>query len=108
DLRPNNAPQSQAAPAPIPDAAPQAAPAQSRSGWSVQIASLSNPESAQALRDQLISKGFDAYVRVSRGLNRVFVGPVAERQEANRLRDRLSQQQRLDGFVVQYQPANGG
>ncbi|WP_312452683.1 type II secretion system secretin GspD [Stutzerimonas nitrititolerans] len=108
DLRPNNAPQSQAAPAPIPDAAPQAAPAQSRSGWSVQVASLSNPESAQALRDQLTSKGFDAYVRVSRGLNRVFVGPVAERQEANRLRDRLSQQQRLDGFVVQYQPANGG
>ncbi|MCO7546998.1 type II secretion system secretin GspD [Stutzerimonas nitrititolerans] len=108
DLRPNNAPQSQAAPAPIPDAAPQAAPAQSRSGWSVQVASLSNPESAQALRDQLTSKGFDAYVRVSRGLNRVFVGPVAERQEAYRLRDRLSQQQRLDGFVVQYQPANGG
>lgn len=108
DLRPNNAPQSQAAPAPIPDAAPQAAPAQSRSGWSVQVASLSNSESAQALRDQLTSKGFDAYVRVSRGLNRVFVGPVAERQEANRLRDRLSQQQRLDGFVVQYQPGNGG
>ncbi|WP_312963317.1 type II secretion system secretin GspD [Stutzerimonas nitrititolerans] len=108
DLRPNNAPQSQAAPAPIPDAAPQAAPAQSRSDWSVQVASLSNPESAQALRDQLISKGFDAYVRVSRGLNRVFVGPVADRQEANRLRDQLSQQQRLDGFVVQYQPGHGG
>jgi len=106
DLRSNNAPQSHAAP--VPEAAPQAAPVQLRSGWAIQVASLSNPESAQALRDQLTSKGFDAYVRVSRGLNRVFVGPVADRQEANRLRDQLSQQQRLDGFVVQYQPGNGG
>src|SRR5690606_6225775 len=108
DLRSNNAPQSQVTPAPMPEAVPQATPVQPRSGWAIQLASLSSRESAEALRDQLISKGFDAYVRVSSGLNRVFVGPVANRQQANRLRDQLSQQQRLDGFVVQYQPGSGG
>jgi general secretion pathway protein D len=30
----------------------------------------------------------------------VYAGPLADRDEANRLRDRLSAEQRLDGIVV--------
>lgn len=76
-------------------------PAPGRSGWAVQLASMRNADNAAALRDRLIAEGFDAYVQTSADLHRVFAGPVSERSEANRLRARLSQEQRLDGFVVQ-------
>ena len=62
---------------------------------------MRNADNAAALRDRLIAEGFDAYVQTSNGLHRVFAGPVSERTEANRLRTQLSQEQRLDGFVVQ-------
>lgn len=72
--------------------------------WSIQLASLSNRASAEALVQKLRSGGYNAYVRTVSGMNRVFVGPVVERSEANRLRDQLQQQQKLDGFVVRFQP----
>ncbi len=40
-------------------------------------------------------------------MNRVFVGPVIERAEADRLRDQLTRQQKLNGFVVRFQPERG-
>lgn len=58
------------------------------------------------MRDKLIAEGFSAYIQTSTGLYRVFVGPFSERAEANRLRERLSTEQRLDGFVVRLVPAN--
>ncbi|MBS7690072.1 SPOR domain-containing protein [Pseudomonas lalucatii] len=38
------------------------------------------------------------------GMNRVFVGPLIERAEADRLRDQLKRQHKLNGFVVRFQP----
>ncbi|WP_312226465.1 SPOR domain-containing protein [Stutzerimonas nitrititolerans] len=72
--------------------------------WSVQLASLSNRESAEALTGKLRSQGYNAYVRTFEGMNRVFVGPLVERAEANRLRDVLERQQKLKGFVVRFKP----
>ena len=72
--------------------------------WSVQLASLSNRESAEALRAKLRSQGYNAYLRTFEGMNRVFVGPLIERAEANRLRDVLERQQKLKGFVVRFKP----
>ncbi|MHB0844329.1 SPOR domain-containing protein [Stutzerimonas nitrititolerans] len=72
--------------------------------WSVQLASLSNRESAEALTAKLRSQGYNAYVRTFEGMNRVFVGPLVERSEANRLRDVLERQQKLKGFVVRFKP----
>lgn len=72
--------------------------------WSVQLASLSNRESAEALTAKLRSQGYNAYVRTFEGMNRVFVGPLVERAEANRLRDVLERQQKLKGFVVRFKP----
>jgi DedD protein len=72
--------------------------------WSVQLASLSNRASAENLQKTLRSQGYNAYIRSADGMNRVFVGPVIERAEADRLRDLLRRQQKLDGFIVRFQP----
>ena len=75
--------------------------------WSVQLVSLSNRASADALQKTLRNQGYNAYVRSSGGMNRVFVGPLLERAEADRLRDLLGKQQNLKGFVVRFQPERG-
>ncbi|MGX9761929.1 SPOR domain-containing protein [Pseudomonas shahriarae] len=104
------------APAPKPVAPQPAAPGKPDVGqsridpnglpisWSVQLASLSNRESAEALQKTLRSQGYNAYIRTANGKNRVFVGPLIERAEADRLRDLLGRQQNLKGFVVRFQP----
>lgn len=75
--------------------------------WSVQLASLSSRESAESLQKNLRSQGYNAYIRSADGKNRVFVGPLIERAEADRLRDLLNRQQNLKGFVVRFQPERG-
>lgn len=75
--------------------------------WSVQLASLSSRESAEKLQKTLRSQGYNAYIRSADGKNRVFVGPLIERAEADRLRDLLNRQQNLKGFVVRFQPERG-
>lgn len=75
--------------------------------WSVQVASLANRASAESLQKKLRSQGYNAYIRTADGKNRVFVGPLIERAEADRLRDLLSRQQNLKGFVVRFQPERG-
>ncbi|CDH76292.1 SPOR domain-containing protein [Pseudomonas aeruginosa] len=104
-------PPSQPQPAPAPPSPP---PAEKRldannlpQSWSVQLASLSNRARAEELQKTLRSQGYNAYIRSFDGMNRVFVGPVIQRAEADRLRDQLSKQQKLNGFVVRFQPERG-
>lgn len=103
-------------PEPVVTAPAQAEPAKSVShldanslpvSWSVQLASLSSRERAVELQQRLRAQGYNAYVRSVDGMNRVFVGPVIERAEANRLRDQLNRQQKLNGFIVRFQPEQG-
>jgi DedD protein len=75
--------------------------------WSVQVASLTSRENAESLQKELRSQGYNAYIRSSDGKNRVFVGPLIERAEADRLRDLLDRQKKLKGFVVRFQPERG-
>lgn len=75
--------------------------------WSVQLASLSSSDGAQNLQKTLRSQGYNAYIRSVDGMNRVFVGPLIERAEADRLRDQLNRQHKLNGFVVRFQPEAG-
>ena len=72
--------------------------------WSVQLASLASRSSAEVLQQKLRSKGYNAYIRSFDGKNRVLVGPVVERSEADRLRDQLGRQHDLNGFVVRFEP----
>ncbi|MCP1642674.1 DedD protein [Pseudomonas citronellolis] len=114
--------QQPAAPAPRPAQQPATPPAQASApaapaqrldadklavSWSVQLASLSNRARAEELQKSLRSQGYNAYVRSFDGMNRVFVGPVIERAEADRLKEQLSKQQKLNGFVVRFQPERG-
>ena len=100
---------------PQPPAAPPSPPPAERrrdannlpQSWSVQLASLSNRARAEELQKTLRSQGYNAYIRSFDGMNRVFVGPVIQRAEADRLRDQLSKQQKLNGFVVRFQPERG-
>ena len=107
----------EAAPAPPPSAPPPAqasAPVQAPVSrldangvpvsWSVQLASLSSRSGAENLQKTLRSQGYNAYIRSVDGMNRVFVGPLIERLEADRLRDQLNRQHKLKGFVVRFQP----
>ncbi|NMX73254.1 SPOR domain-containing protein [Pseudomonas sp. WS 5532] len=107
------------APAPKPVAPQPAAPGKPDVGqsridpnglpisWSIQLASLANRESADALQKKLRAQGYNAYIRSADGKNRVFIGPLIERAEADRLRDLLGRQQNLNGFVVRFQPERG-
>jgi len=75
--------------------------------WSIQLASLSNRAGADNLQKTLRSQGYNAYIRSADGMNRVYVGPLIERAEAERLRDVINRQQNLKGFVVRFQPERG-
>ena len=97
-----------------PAAPPSPPPAEKRldannlpQSWSVQLASLSNRARAEELQKTLRSQGYNAYIRSFDGMNRVFVGPVIQRAEADRLRDQLSKPQKLNGFVGRFQPERG-
>lgn len=72
--------------------------------WSVQLASLSSRDGAEKLQKTLRAQGYNAYIRTFEGMNRVFVGPLVERAEADRLRDQLNRKQKLNGFVVRFKP----
>lgn len=72
--------------------------------WSIQLASLSNRAGAEKLQQTLRSQGYNAYVRSAGGMNRVYVGPLIERAEAERMRDAINRQNSLKGFVVRFQP----
>lgn len=116
------APAVKPAPKPAAPAAPATSPAQvatkpaTPSGvdanglsvsWSVQLASMSNRANADNLQKTLRTQGYNAYIRTADGVNRVFVGPLIERAEADRLRDQLDKQQKLKGIVVRFQPERG-
>lgn len=100
------------APAPAAPAAKPAAPSKIDANglpvsWSIQLASLSNRAGAENLQKTLRSQGYNAYIRSADGMNRVFVGPLIERAEAERLRDVINRQQNLKGIVVRFQPERG-
>jgi len=75
--------------------------------WSIQLASLSNRAGAESLQNTLRSQGYNAYIRSAGGMNRVYVGPLIERAEAERVRDAINRKQNLKGFVVRFQPERG-
>ena len=109
------------APAPKVESRPAAAPAPAATAsapskidanglpvsWSIQLASLSNRAGAESLQNTLRSQGYNAYIRSAGGMNRVYVGPLIERAEAERVRDAINRKQNLKGFVVRFQPERG-
>ncbi|QOW25056.1 SPOR domain-containing protein [Lysobacter sp. H23M47] len=95
------------APAPAkPEPAPatsQPAPAAAGVGFVVQLGAFGNPAEATALRDRARSQGLSAFVEQVRSgdatLNRVQVGPVADRAAADQLKAQAAAKLGISGFV---------
>ena len=79
--------------APAAQSAPQAV-APTEGPWTVQVGSFSQAENAEALRRRLVADGFEPFVsRVATDagtMHRVRVGPVPDREAAERLLKQLS------------------
>lgn len=101
-------PEPKPAPAPKPEtavAAPAApaAPAASSVGFAVQLGAFGQAAEANALRDKVRAAGFSAFVeqvRTDKGtLNRVRVGPVANRADAENLKAQVAAKVGVAGMV---------
>ncbi len=90
------------APKPAATATPTA-PAASSVGFAVQLGAFGKPADANALRDKVRAAGFSAFVeqvRTDNGvLNRVRVGPVANRAEAEQLKAQVAAKVGIVGMV---------
>lgn len=77
--------------------------------WSVQLASVSSEDKAEAISRDLASSGWKPYTTRHDGKSRVFVGPFSTRAEANAQMDELARKKTLNGFVLRYlEPAASG
>jgi len=80
-----------------------AAPAASSIGFAVQLGAFGQAAEANALRDKVRAAGFSAFVeqvRTDKGtLNRVRVGPVANRAEAENLKAQVASKVGVAGMV---------
>ena len=96
------APKPEPAVAAAPVSAP-AAPAASGVGFAVQLGAFGQAAEANALRDKVRAAGFSAFVeqvRTDKGtLNRVRVGPVANRAEAENLKAQVASKVGVAGMV---------
>ncbi|WP_313348543.1 SPOR domain-containing protein [Stenotrophomonas sp.] len=95
---PKPAPTTAAKPVDVP-----AAPAASSVGFAVQLGAFGQAAEANALRDKVRAAGFSAFVeqvRTDKGtLNRVRVGPVANRAEAENLKAQVASKVGVAGMV---------
>ena len=92
-----------AAPAPQPAAPRASTPAAAATGFAVQLGAFGSAEEAVKLRDRARSAGFSAFVeqvRTDKGvLNRVRVGPVASRDQADQLKAQVASKLGVSGIV---------
>ena len=74
--------------------------------WVVQLASFSESSRAASLRDELVEQGYAAFIQTAANdtgtFSRVLIGPELQRDEADRLRDRLLEKTKLKGQVVRF------
>ena len=88
-----------------PVAAATVAPPPVSDPFTVQVAALRAPEAAEAFADRLIAKGFPAYVVEPSpegpvAMYRVRVGRYADHDEAERVRQRLQQEEQLTPWIT--------
>ena len=114
NVRSPPAPAPKAVPPPqraVPAAAPKAAdkpapkgPGAPTEGWVVQLGSFSNHLNAQALRDRLQKKGYQAFVEsgssVGSKVTRVYVGPHPRRETSQAELEALYKETGLKGLIL--------
>jgi cell division septation protein DedD len=91
--------------APVVPEVPVAAAPPSRAGFAVQVGAFAQSGEAEKLEAQLRRKGLPAYVQPATGARdsrwRVRVGPLATRDEADRVATRLKTQEKLPVWVLE-------
>lgn len=79
-------------------------------GWLLQVISYSEEPKAKHFRDQLIEKGYPAFMRkasTSKGLHyRVFIGPKLDRAEIVKIKSEVDKTFKLNTWVVNMTPDN--
>lgn len=97
---PSDVPDKPSSPAPEP-ATPAAT---TEGGWVIQQASFSSADNAENFRTTLIEQGYNAYTRAAQSsgktIVRVYVGPLASREAAGKVRDELSRRHKDKGQIV--------
>lgn len=83
---------------------PAKPPATTEGGWVIQQASFSSAENAENFRSTLVEQGYNAYTRAvessGKTIVRVYVGPLASREAAGKVRDELSRRHKDKGQIV--------
>ena len=86
-------------------APPVTATAGTQGGWVLQVGSFTQEGNAVSLRDSLSKAGYQVSVLEVKGasglVHRVLIGPVSDRQAAEKLRDKLSREQKLTALVLE-------
>jgi DedD protein len=89
---------------PAPDRRARAAPEPAAGHFAVQVGAFGEPDVAERLAESLRGKGFAVYVSPGAGSGdgrwRVRVGPLATREEAERVAGRLKAQEKLPTWVL--------
>lgn len=99
----------------VPQAAePVAAPepkAAATGDWVIQLGSFSSNSNAEGLSETLRTQGYNSYTHSvtvqGKSITRVYVGPLASRDAASRLRDELASKRGSKGLVVAYDADSG-
>lgn len=93
-----------------PAATPAPKPAAS-GDWVIQLGSFSSSGNAEGLSATLRTQGYNSYTHSvtvqGKTITRVYVGPLASRDAANRLRDELASKRGSKGLVVAYDADSG-
>jgi DedD protein len=78
--------------------------------WVIQLGSFALTDNADSLKDELITEGYDAYVRLTPSfteapdLYKVYVGPVIDPSEARRTLNQLSSQTGNEALLLKFEP----
>ena len=79
--------------------------------WVIQLGSFSSSSNASGLSEKLRSQGYNSYTYAvtiqGKPITRVYVGPLASREAANRVRDELASKRGSKGLVVAYDKDSG-
>jgi DedD protein len=84
---------------------PKTGTASTQGGWILQVGSFSQQANALSLRDRLKKSGYQVAVQdvksAGGSVHRVLIGPVSDRQAAEKLRDKLAREQKLTAMVLE-------
>jgi len=94
-----------------PEPAPVEEAPKATGDWVIQLGSFSSNSNAEGLSETLRSQGYNSYTYSvtiqGKPITRVYVGPLASRDAANRVRDELASKRGSKGLVVAYDKDSG-